>query len=66
METKRKDKQAAEYIRRLAYMGNLEPRLKVSYSEPKSTESEECSLLMVKKYLRNVCKASASIIPEGR
>jgi hypothetical protein len=48
METKKKDKQAAECTRRLAYMGNFKPRLKVSYSEPKSTESEECGLLMVK------------------
>lgn len=52
------EKQAAEYIKRIAAGEFPGFEITISYSEPKSAESEGYSLLMVKKYLRNLCRAS--------
>lgn len=60
------EKKAAEYIRRLAEGGFRKFKVTVSYSEPKSKESEGYSLLMVKKYLRNSHRASSSIVNSPR
>ncbi len=58
--------QAAEYIKRLVDGTFPKFEVTVSYSGSKSTESDGCSLLMVKKYWRNVRRASSSIINSPR
>lgn len=59
-------KQAAEYFRRLANGKIPEIEVTVNYSEPKSEENEGWSLLMVKKYIRNLERASSSIVNSPR
>ena len=48
---------AAEYISRLANGQLPEMKVEINYPEARSTESDRCSLLMVKKYWRNLERA---------